>query len=64
VYKNAKCALKRYNNNSSDRVQGPMVDAITRKPIWKHAIIDQDGFAFVGAPVEPKQVSLLVITVN
>lgn len=41
-----------------------MVDAVTRKPIWKHAIIDQDGFAFVGAPVEPKQVNLWLFNVN
>ena len=56
VYKNAKCALKRYNNQSSDRVNGPMIDATSKKPIWKHEILDADGFAAVGQPVEPKQV--------
>ena len=33
-----------------------MVDSVTKKPIWKHEIIDADGFACVGQPVEPKQV--------
>lgn len=33
-----------------------MVDAATKKPIWKHEIIDLDGFACVGQPVESKQV--------
>jgi hypothetical protein len=56
VYKNAKCALKRYNNQSSDRVNGPILDAASKKPIWKHDILDADGFAAVGQPVEPKQV--------
>ncbi|KAI9563545.1 hypothetical protein GHT06_011008 [Daphnia sinensis] len=56
VYKNAKCVLKRYNNQSSDRVNGPMVDPTTKKPTWKHEIIDMDGFACVGQPVQPKQV--------
>ncbi|KAI9564560.1 hypothetical protein GHT06_008299 [Daphnia sinensis] len=56
VYKNAKCVLKRYNNQSSDRVNGPMVDPTTKKPTWKHEIIEMDGFACVGQPVQPKQV--------
>lgn len=60
VYKNAKCVLKRYNNQSSDRVNGPMVDPTTKKPIWKHEIIDMDGFACVGQPVQPKQVFKLI----
>jgi DNA-directed RNA polymerase III subunit RPC2 len=48
--------LKRYKNQSSDRVNGPIIDATTKKPIWKHDILDADGFAAVGQPVEPKQV--------
>ena len=51
--------MKSYSNNSSDRTQGPMVDAITRKPIWKHQNLDVDGFPFVGTPIEPKQVIIL-----
>ena len=59
VYKNAKTTMKSYSNNSSDRTQGPMVDAITRKPIWKHQNLDVDGFPFVGTPIEPTQVIIL-----
>jgi DNA-directed RNA polymerase III subunit RPC2 len=33
-----------------------MIDATSKKPIWKHEILDTDGFAAVGQPVEPKQV--------
>ena len=51
--------LKRFSNNSSDCTQGPMIDAITRKPIWKYQNIDVDGFPFVGTPIEPKQVWIL-----
>ena len=32
-----------------------MVDATTKRPIWKHEIIDMDGIAFPGARVENKQ---------
>lgn len=39
---------------------GPMVDAATRKPIWKHEIIDSDGFACVGQPVQMRQVKKTV----
>lgn len=56
VYKKANCALKRYTNQSSDRILGPMVDANTKKPIWKHENIDMDGIAFPGSRIENKQV--------
>lgn len=36
-----------------------MIDPVTKKPAWKHEIIDIDGFACVGQPVQPKQVFLL-----
>ncbi|KAI5213231.1 Dna-Directed Rna polymerase Iii Subunit Rpc2 [Manis pentadactyla] len=51
VYKNAKCTLKRYTNQTFDKVMGPMLDAATRKPIWRHEILDADG-----EKVENKQV--------
>ena len=65
VYKNAKTALKRYtiNSTSSDRAVGPMVDVATRKPIWKHKVLDADGFPFVGAQVHPKQARFFFIFV-
>jgi DNA-directed RNA polymerase III subunit RPC2 len=53
--------LKRYNNATSDRVNGPMIDPVTKKPAWKHEIIDIDGFACVGQPVLPKQVFLYAL---
>ena len=61
MYKNAKCNLKRYNNGTSDTVNGVSMDANTKKPIWKHQILDPaDGFAHVGQPVQPKQVIYLI----
>ncbi|KAL6091205.1 hypothetical protein STEG23_023465, partial [Scotinomys teguina] len=56
VYKNAKCTLKRYTNQTFDKVMGPMLDAATRKPIWRHEILDADGICSPGEKVENKQV--------
>lgn len=48
MYKNAKCTLKRYTNQTFDKVMGPMLDAATRKPIWRHEILDADGICSPG----------------
>jgi len=56
VYRNQKCALKRYANQSSDRVLGPLVDAETKKPIFRHEALDLDGISAAGARVTNKQV--------
>uniref|UniRef100_A0A8C2K2T1 DNA-directed RNA polymerase subunit beta n=1 Tax=Cyprinus carpio TaxID=7962 RepID=A0A8C2K2T1_CYPCA len=56
VYKNAKCTLRRYTNQTFDKVMGPMLDAETRKPIWRHSILDADGICSPGERVENKQV--------
>ncbi|XP_071455559.1 DNA-directed RNA polymerase III subunit RPC2 [Hetaerina americana] len=56
VYRNAKCTLKRYANQTYDRVLGPLVDSETMEPIWKHEILDQDGIASPGEKVENRQV--------
>lgn len=48
MYKNAKCTLKRYTNQTFDKVMGPMLDAGTRKPIWRHEILDADGICSPG----------------
>uniref|UniRef100_A0AAQ4QE87 DNA-directed RNA polymerase subunit beta n=1 Tax=Gasterosteus aculeatus aculeatus TaxID=481459 RepID=A0AAQ4QE87_GASAC len=56
VYKNAKCTLRRYTNQTFDKVMGPMLDAVTRKPIWRHSILDADGICSPGEKVENKQV--------
>ncbi len=56
MYRNQKCNLKRYANQSSDRVLGPMVDAETKKAIFKHQALDGDGISATGARVLNKQV--------
>lgn len=48
VYKNTKCILRRYTNQTFDKVMGPMLDAATRKPIWRHSILDADGICSPG----------------
>ncbi len=56
VYRNAKSTLKRYANQTFDRVLGPLVDAETKRPIWRHETIDLDGIAAPGVKVDNKQV--------
>lgn len=56
VYKKQVVALKRYPNQTCDKIKGPMVDIDTRKPIWKHEVLDMDGIVGVGEIVENKQV--------
>ena len=35
------------------------MDARTQEPIWQHQILDPaDGLAYVGQPVQPKQVNI------
>ena len=48
VHKKQVISLKRYSNQSFDKVMGPMLDGTTRKPIWKHEILDTDGIAMPG----------------
>ncbi|XP_011634153.1 DNA-directed RNA polymerase III subunit RPC2 [Pogonomyrmex barbatus] len=56
VYRNSKCTLKKYANQKYDRIMGPSIDANTKKPIWKHDILDSDGIAAPGEMVENKKV--------
>lgn len=56
VYRNAKTTLKRYANQTFDRVQGPLLDATSKQPIWRHRALDPDGIAAPGEYVENKQV--------
>ena len=49
VYRNQKVVLKRYPNQTFDKVMGPMLDASTHKPIWRHEALDQDGIAAPGS---------------
>lgn len=56
VYRNAKTTLKRYPNQAYDRIMGPMIDQTTKKPIWKHNLLDSDGIACPGEMVENRKV--------
>ena len=56
VYKKQVCSLKRYANQTFDRILGPSYDSKTAKPIWKHAVLDQDGICSPGERVSNRQV--------
>lgn len=56
VYRNAKCTLKRYANQTCDRILGPLVDPETKKPAWQHTVLDSDGIASPGEKIENRQV--------
>eukprot|EP00095_Tigriopus_kingsejongensis_P012376 snap_masked-scaffold190_size271632-processed-gene-1.0 protein:Tk12376 transcript:snap_masked-scaffold190_size271632-processed-gene-1.0-mRNA-1 annotation:"dna-directed rna polymerase iii subunit rpc2" len=56
VYRNQKAILKRYANQTYDRVMGPLVDAETQKQIWKHDVLDADGIGSPGMKVDNRQV--------
>lgn len=56
VYKKQTCAVKRYANQTFDRIMGPKVDRDTYKPLWKHQALDMDGIAAAGVRVENRQV--------
>ena len=48
IHKKQVVSLKRYTNQSYDKVMGPMLDATTKKPIWRHELLDMDGIAMPG----------------
>lgn len=56
VYKNSKCTVKRYANQTYDRIMGPIKDATTDKVIFKHEALDADGIASPGERVLNKMV--------
>lgn len=56
VHKKQVISLKRYTNQSYDKVMGPMLDATTKQPIWRHDILDMDGIAMPCEKVDNKQV--------
>lgn len=58
VYRNQKCILRHYEklDNTTDRIQGPMVEADTGKPIFRHAALDLDGIAAPGEVIKNRQV--------
>lgn len=56
VYRNAKCTLKKYSNQTEDRITGPSLDAETREKIPRHEALDDDGLVAVGKQVTWGQV--------
>ncbi|PIO63433.1 DNA-directed RNA polymerase, beta subunit [Teladorsagia circumcincta] len=55
VYKHAKGTARKYPNQTYDRLMGPSLDPLTRKPIYKHRVLDQEGIVFAGARISSKQ---------
>ncbi|EJW83378.1 DNA-directed RNA polymerase [Wuchereria bancrofti] len=58
VYKHAKATARKYPNQTFDRLMGPTIEATTRKPIYKHQVLDQEGIVYVGACIRSKQVMI------
>lgn len=56
VYRKQTCLLKRYANQTFDRVMGPSRDAGTGDVIWRHRALDADGICSPGEKIENKQV--------
>ncbi|CAH1109199.1 unnamed protein product [Psylliodes chrysocephalus] len=56
VYKNSKCIMKRYPNQTFDRIQGPLIDTVTGKPTSAHSCLDNDGIVAPGELVQNRQV--------
>ena len=61
MYRNAKCTLKRYANQTYDRILGPLIDSKTMLPTMKHEILDVDGIAAPGEKVENRQVCIFLL---
>jgi hypothetical protein len=49
--------LRNYPNGTFDKILGPQIDQIKKKPVYKHAVLDLDGIVHPGSRVLPKQVS-------
>ncbi|XP_078366537.1 DNA-directed RNA polymerase III subunit RPC2-like [Oculina patagonica] len=68
VYRKQTCLLKRYANQTFDRVMGPSKDASTGEVIWRHRALDADGICSPGERIENKQVlinkSMPVVTAS
>ncbi|KAH7972448.1 hypothetical protein HPB52_012136 [Rhipicephalus sanguineus] len=56
VYRTQKCVVKKYANQTSDKIMGPLVDTLNMMPVWKHRALDADGIAHPGTRVESRQV--------
>uniref|UniRef100_A0A914M5F4 DNA-directed RNA polymerase subunit beta n=1 Tax=Meloidogyne incognita TaxID=6306 RepID=A0A914M5F4_MELIC len=56
VYRFAKGNARKYPNQTYDKFMGPSLDAVSRKPIFRHSVLDNEGIVFTGAKVMPRQV--------
>ncbi|ESO92257.1 hypothetical protein LOTGIDRAFT_233244 [Lottia gigantea] len=56
VYRKHAVTMKRYTNQTFDKVMGPLIDSTTNKPPWKHQLLDVDGICMPGERVENRQV--------
>ncbi|CAF2560444.1 unnamed protein product [Rotaria sp. Silwood2] len=56
VYKKQVVAMKRYPNQTCDKIKGPLINIETKKPKWEHEVLDMDGIVGVGEIVDNKQV--------
>lgn len=64
VYKSSKCTVKRYTNQTYDRIMGPTKDAATNKVIFKHETLDSDGIVSPGEMVSNKQVITVIFKIQ
>ncbi|XP_057313106.1 DNA-directed RNA polymerase III subunit RPC2-like [Hydractinia symbiolongicarpus] len=55
VYRKHVCQLRRYANQTFDRVMGPGRDSVTGDIVWKHKILDIDGICQPGERVLDRQ---------
>ncbi|KAI1729131.1 RNA polymerase rpb2, domain 6 domain-containing protein [Ditylenchus destructor] len=56
VYRFAKGTARKYANQTFDILKGPTIDPNTKKPIPRHAILDNEGICFSGAKIKPKHI--------
>ncbi|CAK5062073.1 unnamed protein product [Meloidogyne enterolobii] len=61
VYRFAKGNARKYPNQTYDKFMGPSLDAVSRKPIFRHSVLDNEGIVFTGAKVMPRQVHFVII---
>lgn len=58
VLRNTKCSLKKYSNQTFDRIMGPSIEAESKQKISKHEVLDDDGIVAVGEQVTWGQVMI------
>lgn len=58
VYKNSKCTMKRYANQTYDKIDGPSIDPISNKVELKHDVLDTEGIVAPGEMISKGQVMI------